>query len=351
MASPEANSNNVNPNQLNPSQVNANQVNPNSGGEPELHLLLAPDTFEPLWKSILRQLGDLFFPSKLPPLALESEPEPVKDIWGFYSHKKDGALGSTAVHILIAGIVIAGTVTWTPPRTNPPRKPTVVLVLPADIPALQPGKTLSGGGGGGGDRDVLKASVGRLPTRSLDQITPPAVVLRVEQPRLAVESTIVIPPEVTLVAANHFPDMGDPMAHTTMPSNGQGQYDGIGDKGSRGGIGPGIGPGYGPGNGGGIGGDSYHRGQGASDPSVISQVDPEFSEEARKAKFQGLCVLTIIVEPDGTPSNIRVSGSLGMGLDEKAIEAVRKWRFRPSMKDGHPVRYGPVEVDVDFHLY
>jgi len=341
MASSEVNSN----------DVISNGVNSNSSGEPELHLLLAPDTFEPLWKSMFRQLGELFFPQKLPLLALESKPEPVKDLWGFCNHKKDGALGSAAVHVLIAGIIVAGTVNWTPPKTHPPLKPTVVLVLPADIPALQPGKTLSGGGGGGGDRDVLKASVGRLPTRSLEQITPPAVVLRAEQPKLAVESTIVIPPEVTLVAANHFPDLGDPMSHAPIPSNGQGRDGGMGDRGSDGGIGPGVGPGYGPGNGGGTGGDSYHRGQGASDPSVLSQVDPEFSEEARKAKFQGLCVLTIIVEADGTPSNIRVRGGLGMGLDEKAIEAVRKWRFRPSMKDGHPVRYGPVEVDVDFHLY
>jgi TonB family protein len=62
-------------------------------------------------------------------------------------------------------------------------------------------------------------------------------------------------------------------------------------------------------------------------------------------------VLNIVVEPDGTPSNIHVTSKLGMGLDEKAIEAVKKWRFQPSMKDGHPVRYGPVEVDMDFHLY
>jgi protein TonB len=322
-----------------------------SGSEPQLHLLLAPDTFEPLWKSIFRQFDDVFFPRKLPPLALESTPEPVKDIWGFYNHKKNGVLGSVAVHILIAGLIVAGTVTWKRPKPHPPWKPTVVLVLPSDIPPLQPGKTLSGGGGGGGDRDVLKASVGRLPTRSLEQITPPAVVLRTEQPKLAVESTIVIPPEVTLVAFNHFPNLGDPMSHAPVPSNGQGQDGGMGDTGRHGGIGPGVGPGYGPGENGGTGDGAYHRGQGASDPSVISQVDPEFSEEARKAKFQGLCVLTIIIEADGTPSNIRVSGGLGMGLDEKAIEAVKKWRFRPSMKDGHPVRYGPVEVDVDFHLY
>jgi TonB family protein len=58
-----------------------------------------------------------------------------------------------------------------------------------------------------------------------------------------------------------------------------------------------------------------------------------------------------MVEPDGTPSNIRVARKLGMGLDEKAIEAVKQWRFQPSIKDGQPARYGPVEVDVDFHLY
>jgi TonB family protein len=95
----------------------------------------------------------------------------------------------------------------------------------------------------------------------------------------------------------------------------------------------------------------YHRGEGASDPRLISQVDPEYTEKARKAGFQGLCVLGIVVEPDGKPSNIQVISKLGMGLDEKAIEAVKQWRFQPSMKDGHPVRYGPVEVDVDFHLY
>jgi len=99
------------------------------------------------------------------------------------------------------------------------------------------------------------------------------------------------------------------------------------------------------------GGKLYHGGEGVSDPKVISQVDPEFAEKARRAGFQGLCVLSIIVETDGTPSNIRVTSKLGMGLDEKAIEAVKKWRFRPAMKDGLPVRYGPVEIDIAFHLY
>ena len=80
------------------------EVNPNPSNDPELHLLLAPDTFEPLWKSLFRGLDEFFFPKKLPPLKLESKPIPVKDIWGFYNYKKNGALGSTAAHIIVIGI-------------------------------------------------------------------------------------------------------------------------------------------------------------------------------------------------------------------------------------------------------
>ena len=86
------------------SEVNSTEANSCPSSAPDLNLLLAPDTFEPLWKSLFRQFDEFFFPPKLPPLALESKPEPVKDLWGFYNHQKDGVLGSTAVHILIAGL-------------------------------------------------------------------------------------------------------------------------------------------------------------------------------------------------------------------------------------------------------
>lgn len=327
------------------------QINPNGpGNEPELHLLFARDSFEePLYKSLFRELDDFFFPKKLPPLKLESKPEPVKDIWGFYNNKKNGALGSTGVHILIVGLIVGGTLIGRRVvNAAPAQKVTVTLVDPEDIPALKPSKTQVGGGGGGGDRDVLQASKGKLPKFSMTQITPPVVVLRNEHPKLAVEPTIVIPPQVQL-ASNNMPNLGDPMAHALLPSNGTGSGGGIGS-GSGGGVGSGHGPGFGPGEGGGTGGGIFHVGGGVSPPRQIYAPEPEFSEEARKAKYQGVCMLGLIVGTDGRPSNLRVLSSLGMGLDEKAMEAVRNWKFEPAMKDGHPVRV-EIAVEVDFHLY
>jgi protein TonB len=331
--------------------MGSEQMNPNGpGSEPELHLLITDKGFEePLYKSLFRGLDEFFFPKKLPPLVLECKPEPVKDIWGFYSYWKVGALGVAGYYGLLAAvIVIAVFIGHRIVNAAPSQKVTVTLVDPGDLPALKPSKTQVGGGGGGGDRDVLQASKGKLPKFSMQQITPPAVVIRNEAPKLAVEPTIVIPPQVQL-ASNNMPNLGDPMAHAVLPSNGTGSGSGIGS-GSGGGVGSGHGPGFGPGEGGGTGGGIFHVGGGVSPPRTIYAPEPEFSEEARKAKYQGVCTLGLIVGADGRPSNIRVLSSLGMGLDERAIEAVKNWKFEPAMKDGHPVRV-EIAVEVDFHLY
>jgi len=327
-------------------------INPNTvSREPELHLLLAPDSFEePLWKSLATQLDDFFFPKKLPPLKLESKPEPVKDIWGFYDNWKNGALGSTGVHILIVGVIIAGALVGRRVVNAAPTEKTIVtLVDPSDLPPLKSAKTQSGGGGGGGDRDVLQASQGKLPKFSMQQITPPAAVIRNPNPKLAVEPTIVIPPQVQLAVNNNMPNLGDPMSRAVLPSNGTGSGGGIG-QGSGGGVGKGKGPGFGPGEGGGTGGGVFRVGAGVTPPVAVYSPEPEFSEEARKAKFQGVCTLALIVGVDGRPTNIRVQSSLGMGLDEKAIEAVRNWKFEPGKKDGHPVAT-EIAIEVEFHLY
>jgi TonB family protein len=225
----------------------------------------------------------------------------------------------------------------------------IPLVDPGDIPELKPAKTQLSGGGGGGDHDVLEASKGRLPKFSLQQITPPAAVIRNDNPKLPVEPTIVMPPQVKLAQNVNMPVLGDPLSHAMLPSNGTGSGAGIGS-GSGGGVGSGEGPGFGPGKGGGAGGGIFHMGMGASPPRAIYSPEPEFSEEARKAKYQGTCTLGVVVDANGHPTNIRILSALGMGLDEKAIAAVKTWRFDPAMKDGHPVSF-EIAVEVDFHLY
>jgi TonB family protein len=229
-------------------------------------------------------------------------------------------------------------------------KPTVELVAPdLNPPIMKPAKTEAGGGGGGGDRDKFQAPKGNIPKPAMEQITPPAIVVRNDHPKLAVTPTVVIPPQVKL--AMSAPNLGNPTAPIPSgpPSNGTGSGGGIGS-GSGGGVGVGAGPGVGPGHGGGIGGGAFHIGGGVTAPKVIYDPEPEYSEEARKAKYQGTVVLSLVVGPDGVPRDISVSRSLGLGLDEKAVETVKTWRFDPGKKDGKPVAVY-ASVEVVFHLY
>jgi protein TonB len=211
---------------------------------------------------------------------------------------------------------------------------------------MQASKTTAGGGGGGGEHSKLLASRGTPPKPSLQQITPPTAVIRNEKPMLPVEQTIVVPPQIKLPQSN---TIGDLKSVLTIPSNGVGLGSGIGNS-DGGGIGSGKGPGLGPGQGGGIGGGLYRVGGGVSPPRIIYQIDPEFSEEARKAKYQGTVIVNVEIYPDGRVHNARIARSLGLGLDEKALEAVRQWKFEPARKDGQPVAV-LVNVEVNFRLY
>jgi len=320
----------------------------------ELHLLPRTSANESLVSSLAENLRAVFFPEKLPPLRLTSRPVPVRDIWGEYDYKKQSAGVSLFVHILLLAGLIGISILGARALKNAEKpKETVTLIAPDIDPTLPitPKKNQTmGGGGGGGDRDKLQATKGKLPKFAMEQITPPMVVVRNENPKLAVEPTVVVPPEIKLAQAN-LPNLGDPMA--AIPngplSNGTGTGGGIGS-GSGGGVGSGKGPGVGPGEGGGIGGGVFHVGGGVSAPRLLYEADAEFSEEARKVKHQGTVVLALVVGPDGRTRDIRVVNSLGMGLDEKAIEAVSKYRFEPAMKDGKPVAV-QISVEVEFRLY
>ena len=85
-------------------------------------------------------------------------------------------------------------------------------------------------------------------------------------------------------------------------------------------------------------------------PELIYHPEPNFSDEARRSKTQGIVTLLLVVGKDGRPYDIRVGQSVGMGLDEKAIEAVQRWRFHPASLNGQPVAT-QIEVEVNFRLY
>jgi len=203
----------------------------------------------------------------------------------------------------------------------------------------------SGGHGGGGDSDKLAPSRGALPKMTLDdQLTPPEAVVRNLDPKLPE------PPSVMALSAVRLPQLGqlgDPLTEAQgPPSNGPGREGGIGE-GCCGGVGPKNGPGFGP----------YDQGNiflpgkgGVTAPRPIYDPDPEYSDAARRAKYQGSVLLWLVVAPNGRPRNIRVQHSLGMGLDEKAIEAVSQWRFQPATLNGQPVAV-QINVEVSFRLY
>jgi TonB family protein len=206
---------------------------------------------------------------------------------------------------------------------------------------------LGSGGGGGGEHNPIPATKGTPPKFSNQQLTPPVIVVRNPNPALAVDATVLGPPVVRLPQSTQIGDLMS--SNVIIPSNGTGSNGGAGS-GSHGGLGDGPGAGVGPGSDAGFGGGPYHPGVGITAPRAVYDPEPEYSEEARKVHFQGAVVLSIVVDQAGRAQDIRVSRSAGLGLDEKAIEAVKKWKFEPGKKDGHPVAVG-VNVEVNFRLY
>ena len=310
-----------------------------------LQRMLLPSLETPWYRSLWHNIRDSFSPA-VPLLDITAKPVLVRDIWGQYGRqKKSWALSLAAQSALVLAVVgLAST-----PAGRQQIKNVTLLVLPSDLqpnPA-PPKKVTAQGGGGGGDHSPLPASKGRLPKASPKQFTPPMAVLANLDPKLVMEPSIIAPPDVALPQVN-ISQYGDPLGRLGPPSNGTGSGGGIGS-GKGGGVGPGTGPGVGPGEGGGFGGGVFRIGGGVSAPALLSGKEPEYSEEARKAKQQGIVVLYVEVDPSGHARNIRVVQSLGLGLDEKAMEAVSKWRFKPGYKDGRPVTVAAT-VEVTFRL-
>lgn len=293
----------------------------------------------PWYKSLYANLRDLISPPKLPPLEVTSKPVAVRDIWN--PDIKQGRLSFLgAVTMEILGVLALLLIFSNKTVQRVIAQNVTPIFLNEYKPKLPMAKKEGGGGGGGGQKQPDPVSKGTTPKFAPKPFVPPAPAI--PEPKLPQVPTITA--EAPKIDMNQY---GDPNAKNLPFSGGPGMA-GLGN-GTGGGIGNGSGNGYGNGRGGGMGGGVYRIGGNVSAPAILMKVEPEYSEEARKAKFQGTVVLMIVVDEHGMPRNLRVIRPLGLGLDEKALEAVQKWRFKPGMKDGHPVAT-EATVEVNFRL-
>lgn len=271
------------------------------------------------------------------------------DIFQDYRMQVGSWINSVMVHAIALSVILLPFIIS---RLNTPVKASgrseVVDISPY-IPDFPSSGKRMGGGGGGGDRSPTPASKGALPKFSKTQFAPPMAKIPDITPQLPVQPTLLGPPELKLPQMASNMPWGDPQGVIGPASNGPGFGGGIGT-GSGGGIGSGNGAGFGPGDTAGFGGGAYSVGGGISAPIPIYKPEPAYSEEARKAKFQGTVVLWIVVDVAGQVTDVRVVKPLGLGLDEKATEAVRTWKFKPALRNGTPVPVR-VSVEVTFRLF
>jgi len=305
-------------------------------------------TFEekPIWTTLWESIQDVFFPRKLPPLVLTSTPIPVPDRMAVKPNP--WAIGiSTTVNLIILVIVLFFVGKKIIDTVN---KPTMNLTS-IDVGDFNAAKAAqkNGGGGGGGDRSVIDASKGKLPKIEKDPVVPP-MVQTFDKPKIEMPAAIDVQKEIKLPDNPDLPTIGMKSGVNVVLSNGTGSGGGMGS-GSGGGLGSGNGIGYGPGSGWNTGGGLAQVGGRVSAPVPLFQPEAEFSDEARRAKYQGVCLVGLIVDAQGNPQNVHIVRALGMGLDEKAMEAVRKYKFKPAMRDGKTPVPVYVNVEVNFRLY
>ena len=284
--------------------------------------------FSSLWASV----RDVFFPVKLPPLVLESKPIPVVDRM---KTKQNPLATGSAIAIYALLILFIFWLVQKHVQFAAPVKAMQVTAL--NIPPQAPPKA-DKMGGGGGQRGPTPVTKGTPPKFADTQIVPPNKPPLIP-PKINIQPTIEVQQDVKM--ASSIPQIGiasSPLVGMSM-GNGSGT-----------GLGSGNGSGLGPGSGGNTGGGPRRIGGGVSAPEVIYQVEPEFSEEARKAKFAGNVLVALWVGTDGLPSHVRVIRPVGMGLDEKALEAVRQYRFKPAMENGKPVLV-ELNIEVNFQIF
>jgi periplasmic protein TonB len=286
---------------------------------------------EGLFRSIWSGLRELMSSAELQPLALESRPVAVVDrMSGRRSYRATG--WAVAAHVF--AILMIGYAATT----------RIHIAAPVDLKTTalaDPPQSLSKAramGGGGGQRGPTPVTKGTPPKFAEQQIVPPKAP-PLDEPKIRIEPTVEVQRDVKM--ASSLPQIGV----ANSPLVGMSMGDGTGT-----GLGRGNGPGIGPGSGGNTGGGVKQIGGGVSAPVLVYGFEPEFSEEARRAKFSGNVLVNIWVDEKGVPLHVHVIHAVGMGLDERAVAAVKQYRFRPAMENGKPVTV-EMNVEVTFSIF
>jgi len=312
------------------------------------------------WKDFFRDLLTGYRSALFIPSLWANQQELVEERAALRTRKMEAGVASLFIHLMIVGFAVFLAL-YKPIAELPKTDPVVFISTPMNLPFEGDGRD-GGGGGGGGKREKTPAAPGRMPDTARVQFMPPdpgqpKPLVPSENP-LDAKATVqmpidIFPPDPTL-------PIGDITGPPGSTSSGTGSGGGIGS-GTGTGVGPGTGPGYGPGEGGGMGGGRgggigsgvgpYVSGNGVTAPIPIYEPLPAYTEEARKARTEGIVVLQAIIRANGTVDSFKVLKSLGYGLDESAINTIAtKWKFKPGTLRGVPVDVY-ANIEVTFRLY
>ena len=298
-------------------------------GMAEVGLLDGGTKQESIFRSLWSGLRELLLPTGLSPLVLKSRPvvDRMSEGRGYRS------AGWAVVAHVFAILMVGFAATTQIHIAAPVKMATTDLVVPPQAPPKA--AEMRGGGGQRGPTPVTK---GTLPKFALQQIAPPKTPPMIE-PKIHTQPTLEVQQDVRM--ASSVPQIGMANSPLVAMSMGSGRGNGMGS---------GNGSGVGPGSGGNTGGGVRQIGGGVSAPVLLYKVDPEFSEEARRSKTAGNVLVNLWVDENGNPSHVHVIRGIGMGLDEKAVAAVKLYKFKPAMENGRPVTV-EMNIDVTFHIF
>jgi TonB family protein len=226
-----------------------------------------------------------------------------------------------------------------------PLGPTIILGIHHSLPPYIPPATVGAGeprlgrASGGGEKEPLAARNGLLAPRSSMPLVPPHLLHRDEVALPAPPAVFEpnAPANVLLITY-----LGLPWMTKDTDSAGPGKGHGIGS-------GDGGGDGDGSGNGAGMAEGSDY-GSFVSLATCVYCPEPPYSEQARKAKLQGMVTLRVLIGSDGRAKRVQVLKGLGLGLDERASEAVRAWRFAPAKNARREPAPSWVTIETRFQL-